>query len=112
MDPDKNIYFIGSLFNGSTALHRLNATKTIFRNVNYLDQQIVNNFAILLFDRILNKTLKHTINSILLNKRISFEDNKNTPNIIWIDKGLQVSPTTLKNIKERFSDTKNHSLQS
>lgn len=103
---DKSILYIGALFKGSTAVHRLNAIKNIFNKVYSLDQQVVQNRILIFFDRLLNKIFKKNINGFLLNNKILAETKQNTIAIIWIDKGLQITHATLKTIKNNYPDVK------
>jgi len=99
---NKSILYIGPLFEGSTAVHRLTAIKNIFDTVYSINQQIVKNRFLLLFDRLLNKIIYSTLNEILLNKKVMSATGKIPTDIIWIDKGLQMKPATIKILKNKF----------
>jgi len=94
------IYFTGSLFQGSTSKHRLNAIKNIYSDTISLDQDIVKNIFTLTFDRVLKKLKLPTINAYLVNQKIISDAEVIKPDIIWIDKGLFVFPETLKRLRK------------
>lgn len=94
------IYFIGSLFKGSTSKHRLNAIKNIFPDTISFDQDVVKNFSVLTVDRVLKKLRLPTINSYLLNQKVNRDVATIKPDIIWIDKGLFLYPQTFMRLRE------------
>lgn len=103
---DLSILYIGSLFKGSTALHRLNAIKQVYNDVKYIESYMLNIRFLMLIDRLLNKISRYGINSFLLNRNLTKLTSDNPFNFIWIDKGLQIFPITLKSIKNKYPNTK------
>ena len=91
-----SIYFIGSLFRGSTSNHRLNAVKKHSPKTVSLDQDIVKNDMLLIIDRVFKKLKLPTINSYLLNEKVISDFTEYKPEIVWIDKGVYIYPKTLK----------------
>lgn len=103
---NKIIYFIGSLFPGSTANHRLSAIKNIAHNVYQTDQFVTHNKLLFFVDRFNKKIFANTINKFLLNRKIVGSVERILPDFVWIDKGLEVKPVTLKYIKSTNSKVK------
>ena len=103
---NRNVFFIGSLFKGSTSKHRLNAIKNIFPDTVSLDQDVLKNIFVLSVDRVLKKLKLPTMNSYFLNQKVIRDASTIKPAIIWIDKGLFVYPQTLKRLRELIPEIK------
>ena len=100
---NKNILFIGYLYKGSTALHRLTALKKNTDIVYAIDLQILKNKIICFIDRVISNIFRISINSWLLKNKIIEKVSKINPEIIWVDKGIIIPSSTFKIIKMRFS---------
>ncbi len=96
-----HILYCGQLWNGSTALHRLRALESI-ENVNCdaLDSTPqTNNFFISQLMRISIK-FKFYFDFFKVGKRLEKMARRNNYDVIWIDKGLEISSSNIINIKK------------
>jgi spore maturation protein CgeB len=102
MTPQSKIIFVGALWNGSTALHRMLALRSLAGEVIAVNSDPDPS-------AIPAASLLHRIQRRLVgpqdltgaNAQILSAAENTAPDILWIDKGLTIAPTTMRAVRER-----------
>jgi len=94
------ILYVGDLWYGSTALMRLEALRRIGHPVTGIDSSVnkLNRVSFFLM-RVFNKFFRRLPDFIGVNKQIRVATRGQVFEILWIDKGLSISPKTLIDLK-------------
>ncbi len=101
-----NMLYIGDLWYGSTALWRYNAFEELHYKITKIDSTKPKNWLIRKIYNLYQKKYKRGIDLIGLNSKILAATRKNSFDIVWIDKGINISPKTLQKIKKQDSKVK------
>jgi len=95
------ILYVGALWQGSTALHRMVALQDLGHEVVGIDTTPPNRR----MERWLPMRILHRLGYLpdlaKANRRIRENMSRDTFDILWVDKGLTISPKTLRCIKDR-----------
>lgn len=100
------IVYVGPLWKGSTCLMRMRALQHIGHDIYPLDSSADKKGGLKLnsvLSRIANK-LGYPLDEACINERIISATREFRPNIVWIDKGLNIWPQTLEAVREYVSN--------
>jgi len=93
--------FVGPLYEGSTSLQRLNAFNDLGFKIATIDSSLEGEKegSIGIFDKI-NIKLGYLIDNYSVNKKICAMIENTNIDLLWIDKGVQIKPQILNEVKE------------
>lgn len=100
----KLVLYIGSLFNGSTAVHRLNAIKASGLEVIEIDSSIGANWPSMLF-RFFRKC-GFDIDFLGINRRVVEMCAKHRLDLLWVDKGWLLKRETILYLRRKYPNLK------
>jgi len=98
-----NILYVGQLNYGSTCLQRMNTLQNMGHEVKGIN--VLNPRDASIIARVFNK-LKHPIDFNNVNRLIIENIKKQNFDLLWIDKGLLISPETLETVRQISSQAK------
>ncbi len=100
--PGIKVIYVGDLWSGSTALHRMRALRDIGAVVSPIDTRpdSLHSRERSISLRILRRVFG-PVDMTHANAQILAAAEQETPNVLWIDKGLTIDPNTLRSVRAK-----------
>jgi spore maturation protein CgeB len=99
-----SLLYVGDLWLGSTALHRLHALESLVR-CEAIDSSVSRHWFIQFCYKVSARLRRH-VSFNRLNERILEMTRSRHYDIVWVDKGLSIKKSTLINLKKRSENLK------